>query len=88
MVKKYINGAKAPSSPVSCNRYDNISFFQMVDWYYRNEFTISIDCYDIDDRFCVVEITEKIGDVIKTRSNTIGRSTKNLIIDNYRYYHT
>ena len=87
MVKNITNGAKAPSSPTLCNHNDYTPFYKMVDWYYRNEFTISIDCYDIDDRICVIEISERVGESNKHKTFTIGPSTRNLIISNYYHYH-
>ena len=91
MLVKSKSGAKALSSP----RVDTNSIFSsnsditldMVEWYYKNSDTITIDMVDLNDRESIVTVTERFGNKLCTKSFTIGLSTKRLIYNNYMFYH-
>lgn len=84
--------ALALTTPVVSNHsFLNQSYeltVDMVDWYYRTPTTQDIFMRDIDDCSSVVEIVENINNKIIIRSFTIGRKTKQLIYNNYMFYHS
>lgn len=86
MVKNNVNGAYAPSSPELGINPDFLEPTQeMIDWFYRTSDTVSINCYNIDGNCSVVEIVTCSDEVLRVKTETIGRLKKNYIFKNYMF---
>lgn len=87
MVKNKLHGAYAPSSPELCINSNFLEPTQeMIEWYYKTPDTVSVNCYKIDGNCSVVEMVICSGDVLRVRTETIGRLKKNLIYREYMFY--
>ena len=91
-VKLPKTGTYAPTSPKLGNNPNFLSIlseptYEMVRWYYSTPVTETVNYRRIDDKCSVVEIVDRYGDDIKTRSITIGKQEKRTICTNYLFYH-
>lgn len=85
-VKKKLNGALAPSSPGFCNETTFLPVTnEMIEWYYTTPNTVSVSIYDIDETSTIVETVTMLGGYLKVRTETIGKSTKELIRRKYLF---
>lgn len=90
---KFLNGAKAPSSPFIVKDNDflyesrDMIITEIIDWYYRNDNTTNITFNRIDDRTMVINISEQYKGGVKSKSITIGNNELKSIVNNYLYYH-
>ena len=87
MVKNIINGAYAPSSPelgIDLNFLEPTQ--EMIDWFYRTPDTISINCYNVDGSCSVVEIVSCSDEVLRVKTETIGRLKKNYIFKDFMFH--